>query len=65
MSIYLSKNMRKSLVYSAVTAAFAGSMSLSAMAEEAVDNARKGKGPTLIECYTYRMCNHSTLIRRW
>jgi len=28
--------------------------------KEAVDNARKGKGPTLIECYTYRMCDHST-----
>ena len=28
--------------------------------KEAADNARKGIGPTLIEAYTYRMCDHST-----
>ena len=28
--------------------------------KDAVDKARGGKGPTLIECYTYRMCDHST-----
>ena len=28
--------------------------------KEAVDNARAGNGPTLIECYTYRMADHST-----
>ncbi len=28
--------------------------------KEAVDNARLGKGPTLIECVTYRMADHST-----
>ncbi len=27
---------------------------------EAVEKARLGKGPTLIECFTYRMCDHST-----
>jgi len=27
---------------------------------EAVEKARQGKGPTLIECFTYRMCDHST-----
>lgn len=27
---------------------------------EAVEKARAGKGPTLIECYTYRMADHST-----
>jgi len=29
-------------------------------AKDAVDKARNGKGPTLIECYTYRMADHST-----
>ena len=29
-------------------------------AKEAVDKARRGEGPTLIECMTYRMCDHST-----
>ena len=29
-------------------------------AKDAVDKARSGKGPTLIECYTYRMADHST-----
>ncbi len=29
-------------------------------AREAVDRARKGKGPTMIECITYRMGPHST-----
>ncbi|MFQ5863412.1 MAG: pyruvate dehydrogenase (acetyl-transferring) E1 component subunit alpha [Candidatus Brocadiales bacterium] len=29
-------------------------------AKEAVDRARKGKGPTLIECITYRLADHST-----
>lgn len=29
-------------------------------AREAVDNARKGRGPTMIECITYRMGPHST-----
>ncbi|HHT9120819.1 MAG TPA: pyruvate dehydrogenase (acetyl-transferring) E1 component subunit alpha [Candidatus Hypogeohydataceae bacterium YC41] len=29
-------------------------------AKEAVDKARKGKGPTLIECITYRLGDHST-----
>ena len=29
-------------------------------AKDAVDKARSGKGPTLIECFTYRMCDHST-----
>ena len=28
--------------------------------KEAVDKGRNGKGPTLIECYTYRMADHST-----
>ena len=28
--------------------------------KDAVDKARNGKGPTLIECFTYRMCDHST-----
>ena len=27
---------------------------------DAVEKARNGKGPTLIECYTYRMADHST-----
>lgn len=27
---------------------------------DAVEKARNGNGPTLIECYTYRMCDHST-----
>ncbi|MBI2547339.1 MAG: pyruvate dehydrogenase (acetyl-transferring) E1 component subunit alpha [Candidatus Aenigmarchaeota archaeon] len=27
---------------------------------DAVERARSGKGPTLIECYTYRMQNHTT-----
>lgn len=27
---------------------------------DAVEKARAGKGPTLIECHTYRMCDHST-----
>ena len=29
-------------------------------AKDAVDKARNGKGPTFIECYTYRMADHST-----
>ncbi|MEK6827883.1 MAG: thiamine pyrophosphate-dependent enzyme, partial [Nanoarchaeota archaeon] len=29
-------------------------------AKEAVEKARNGNGPTLIECFTYRMCDHST-----
>jgi len=28
--------------------------------KDAVDKARAGKGPTLIECNTYRLCDHST-----
>ncbi|MBS3136448.1 pyruvate dehydrogenase (acetyl-transferring) E1 component subunit alpha [Candidatus Woesearchaeota archaeon] len=28
--------------------------------KEAADKARKGNGPTLIECYTYRISDHST-----
>ncbi len=28
--------------------------------KDAVDNARAGKGPTLMECFTYRMADHST-----
>lgn len=28
--------------------------------KEAVEKAKAGKGPTLIECFTYRMCDHST-----
>ncbi|MBI2652555.1 pyruvate dehydrogenase (acetyl-transferring) E1 component subunit alpha [Candidatus Woesearchaeota archaeon] len=28
--------------------------------KEAVDKARNGNGATLIECFTYRMCDHST-----
>ena len=28
--------------------------------KDAVDKARAGNGPTLIECFTYRMCDHST-----
>ena len=28
--------------------------------KEAVEKARAGRGPTLIECHTYRMCDHST-----
>ena len=28
--------------------------------KDAVDKARAGKGPTLIECFAYRMCDHST-----
>jgi pyruvate dehydrogenase E1 component alpha subunit len=31
-----------------------------AAAKEAVDRARKGKGPTLIESYTYRLSDHTT-----
>ena len=27
---------------------------------DALEKARSGKGPTFIECYTYRMCDHST-----
>ena len=27
---------------------------------DAVEKGRSGKGPTLIECFTYRMCDHST-----
>jgi pyruvate dehydrogenase E1 component alpha subunit len=30
------------------------------VAKEAVDRARKGEGPTFIECVTYRVCDHST-----
>jgi pyruvate dehydrogenase E1 component alpha subunit len=29
-------------------------------AKDAVDKARSGHGPTLIEAYTYRLCDHST-----
>jgi len=29
-------------------------------AKDAIDKARAGKGPTLIEAFTYRMCDHST-----
>ena len=29
-------------------------------AKDAVEKARNGNGPTLIECFTYRMCDHST-----
>lgn len=29
-------------------------------AKEAVENARNGKGPTFIECYTYRISDHTT-----
>ena len=28
--------------------------------KDAVEKARNGKGPTFIECFTYRMCDHST-----
>jgi len=28
--------------------------------KDAVEKARNGNGPTLIECFTYRMCDHST-----
>src|SRR3989338_1166383 len=28
--------------------------------KDAIDNARKGKGPTLIECFTYRIADHTT-----
>lgn len=28
--------------------------------KEAIEKARAGKGPTLIEAYTYRLCDHST-----
>ena len=28
--------------------------------KDAVEKARNGKGPTLIECFTYRLCDHST-----
>jgi TPP-dependent pyruvate/acetoin dehydrogenase alpha subunit len=28
-------------------------------AQEAVERARRGEGPTLIECKTYRLCGHS------
>lgn len=28
--------------------------------KDAIEKARSGKGPTLIECYTYRMQNHTT-----
>ena len=28
--------------------------------KDAADKARAGNGPTLIECFTYRMCDHST-----
>src|SRR5881628_51155 len=31
-----------------------------AVAREAVDRARAGEGPTLIECVTYRLCVHTT-----
>ena len=35
-------------------------LAMYAAAKEAVDRARKGKGPTLIESYTYRMSDHTT-----
>ncbi|MCH8982014.1 pyruvate dehydrogenase (acetyl-transferring) E1 component subunit alpha, partial [candidate division KSB1 bacterium] len=28
--------------------------------KQAVDRARRGEGPTLIEAYTYRLANHTT-----
>ena len=33
--------------------------------KEAVERARKGLGPTLLECKTYRFCNHSELSPTW
>jgi acetoin:2,6-dichlorophenolindophenol oxidoreductase subunit alpha len=33
--------------------------------KEAVERARKGLGPTLLECKTYRFCNHSELSPKW
>ena len=33
--------------------------------QEAVERARKGLGPTLVECKTYRFCNHSELSPKW
>ena len=35
-------------------------LAVSAAAREAVDRAREGKGPTLIECVTYRLQMHTT-----
>lgn len=35
-------------------------LAMYAAAKEAVDRARKGKGPTLIESFTYRMSDHTT-----
>jgi len=35
-------------------------LAMYAAANEAVERARKGKGPTLIESYTYRMSDHTT-----
>ena len=35
-------------------------LAMYAAAKEAVDRARKGKGPTLIESYTYRLSDHTT-----
>ena len=29
------------------------------MAGEAIERARRGEGPTLLECKTYRLCGHS------
>ena len=35
-------------------------LALYAATKEAVERARKGEGPTLIESYTYRMGDHTT-----
>jgi TPP-dependent pyruvate/acetoin dehydrogenase alpha subunit len=32
---------------------------------EAVERARKGEGPTLIECKTYRLKGHSRVVQEW
>ena len=35
-------------------------LAVASATKEALDRARKGKGPTLIEAFTYRMSNHTT-----
>ncbi|MBV2133764.1 pyruvate dehydrogenase (acetyl-transferring) E1 component subunit alpha [Pseudomonas sp. MAP12] len=55
------------LAQKAIGAGFAGEQvdgnDVIAVAErlrQAIDHARQGKGPTLLECITYRLCDHTT-----